>query len=287
MQVGIGLPSAIPDVSGGTLMHWARVANDGPFSSLGVVDRLVYPNYEPLLTLAAAGAVANRLRLMTTVLLGPLRNPGILAKQVATLDALSDGRLTLGLGIGGRRDDYEAASVEFTMRGRRLEEQLRLMKSIWALNQESNLKNPMGPPPVRPGGPELLIGGSAPAALARVARWADGYIASGVNPTRVKELYQTVEKAWRTEGRYGKPRLVTGAYFALGHDAIDRGVANVVDYYRFLGSGADAMGKAILSTPAAIRDAIQIMTDIGVDELVLWPCLPELDQIDRLSQVIV
>jgi alkanesulfonate monooxygenase SsuD/methylene tetrahydromethanopterin reductase-like flavin-dependent oxidoreductase (luciferase family) len=103
MKIGLGLPESIPGVRSRLLLDWARKAEAGPFSSLSVFDRLVYSNYEPLMTLAATAAVIQRIRLMTSVLLAPLRNPALLAKMVASLDALSNGRLTLGLGIGGRR----------------------------------------------------------------------------------------------------------------------------------------------------------------------------------------
>src|SRR5215204_4622621 len=110
------------------ILDWTRRADSGPFSSLGILDRLVYPNYEPLITLAAAAAVTDRVRLMSTVLLSPLRRAGVLAKQAATLDALSGGRLTLGLGVGSREDDFKFAPASFHERARSFEEQLELMK---------------------------------------------------------------------------------------------------------------------------------------------------------------
>src|ERR687889_2563453 len=132
MDIGIGLPATIPGTRGSLILDWAKQAESGPFSSLGILDRLVYPNYEPLITLAAAAAVTSRVRLMSTVLLAPLRRAGVLAKQAATIDALSGGRLTLGLGVGGREDDFQFAPASFHDRGRRFEEQLDLMKRIWA-----------------------------------------------------------------------------------------------------------------------------------------------------------
>ncbi|HKS68834.1 MAG TPA: LLM class flavin-dependent oxidoreductase, partial [Ktedonobacterales bacterium] len=106
MRVGIGLPASIPGVQGRLLLDWAQRADAGPFASLGIIGRLVYPNYDPLIALAGAAGVTVRIRLMTTVLLAPLRNTAILAKQAASLDALSGGRLTLGLGVGAREDDF-------------------------------------------------------------------------------------------------------------------------------------------------------------------------------------
>src|SRR5215212_6776197 len=150
------------------------------FLSLRSYDRLVYPNYESLITLAAAAAVTERVRLMTTVLIAPLRGAGVLAKQAATLDALSGGRLTLGLGVGAREDDFRFAPASFHDRGRRFEEQLELMKGVWSGQPVSDEIGPVGPPPARPGGPELLIGGYTPVSIQRVGRWGDGFISGGV-----------------------------------------------------------------------------------------------------------
>ena len=132
MEIGIGLPATIPGVKGQLVLDWARRADAGPFSSLGVLDRIVFPNYEPLATLAAAAAVTQRVRLMTTVLLTTLRNAGVLAKEAATIDVLSNGRRTLGLGIGAREDDFRAAPAPFRNRGKHFEEELALMKRIWS-----------------------------------------------------------------------------------------------------------------------------------------------------------
>jgi alkanesulfonate monooxygenase SsuD/methylene tetrahydromethanopterin reductase-like flavin-dependent oxidoreductase (luciferase family) len=118
MEIGVGLPATIPGASGSLVLEWARRADSGPFSSLGVIDRLVYKNHEALVSLAAA-AVTERVRLMTTVLIAPVRDAALLAKQAATIDAFSGGRLTLGLGVGAREDDFRAASATFEDRGDR------------------------------------------------------------------------------------------------------------------------------------------------------------------------
>src|SRR5437762_1042627 len=107
MEVGVGLPNTLPGATGELMLAWARRADAGPFASLGVFDRLVYDSYDPLLTLAAAAAVTARVRLATLIISGPLRNDALLAKQAATLDALSGGRLTLGLALGARKEDYD------------------------------------------------------------------------------------------------------------------------------------------------------------------------------------
>jgi alkanesulfonate monooxygenase SsuD/methylene tetrahydromethanopterin reductase-like flavin-dependent oxidoreductase (luciferase family) len=286
MDVGIGLPATIPGTQGSLILDWARRADSGPFSSLGILDRLVYPNYEPLITLAAAAAVTERVRLMTTVLIGPLRGAGVLAKQAATIDALSGGRLTLGMGVGGREDDFKAAPASFHDRARTFEEQLDLMKRVWSGQPVSDEVGPIGPPPARAGGPELLIGGYSPASIRRVGRWAHGFISGGIpDPGTVRQMFDLAEESWRAEGREGRPRLVATLYYALDPNA-DRGGDYIRDYYSYFGPGADDMARSIPSTPEAVGDLIRGFGDVGADEVVCWPTVAELDQVDRLAELV-
>ncbi|MGH3394314.1 MAG: LLM class flavin-dependent oxidoreductase, partial [Streptosporangiaceae bacterium] len=217
MNIGLGLPISDPAV----LLDWARRADAGPFTTLGLLDRLVYDNPEPLVTLAALAAVTTRIRVQTEVLLAPLRQPALLAKQAATLDRLSGGRLTLGLGVGDarRRDDFAAAGTDPRTRGRRLDEQLAIMRRIWS--GQPYEAGPIGPAPARPGGPEVLFGGFRPAALERVARWGDGFLAAAP-PAWAGNLFRAVEQAWLAAGRAGRPKIVAQVNVALGSpDVID------------------------------------------------------------------
>lgn len=287
MQIGIGLPATIPGARPDIILDWAKLAEAGPFSSLGIIDRIAYPNFEPLMTLAAAAALTQRVRLMTTVLLAPTRNAGVLAKQAASLDVLSGGRLTLGLGIGGREDDFRAAPASFSDRGRRFEEQLALMKRIWSGQPVAEDIGPVGPPPVQPGGPEILIGGYTPTSIRRVGRWGDGFITGGIpDPNQARQLYSIAEEAWRAESRPGRPRFVGGIYYGLGPRAEDSGRQYLRHYYAFLGPGAEQIANAMLSTAEAIKTAIQGFSDVGMDELIFWPCVAELDQVERLAEIV-
>jgi alkanesulfonate monooxygenase SsuD/methylene tetrahydromethanopterin reductase-like flavin-dependent oxidoreductase (luciferase family) len=287
MQIGIGLPGTIPGTDGATILEWARRADAGPFSSLATLDRIVYPNYEPLITLAAAAAVTQRARLMTTVLLATTRNAGVLAKQAASLDAISGGRLSLGLGIGAREDDFLVAGEPFRNRGRRFDEQLALMKRIWAGEPPLEGLAPVGPKPARAGGPELLLGGYSPQAAARAGRWADGFIAGGGGDAqRAAQLYQQAEQSWREAGRAGKLRFVAASYWALGPRAEEGVRAYIGDYYRALGPRVEAMIGGIPISADAIRERVRAFVDAGVDELLLWPCVAEIDQVERLAQVV-
>jgi alkanesulfonate monooxygenase SsuD/methylene tetrahydromethanopterin reductase-like flavin-dependent oxidoreductase (luciferase family) len=286
MQIGIGHPGTIPGVKGQLILDWSRRADAGPFSSLASLDRLVFPNYEPLTTLAAAAAITQRIRLMTTVLLAPLHNTGILAKQAASLDALSGGRLTLGVGVGAREDDFRAAPASFHDRGKRFEEQLNTMKRIWSGQPLAADIGPIGPPPVQQGGPELLIGGYAPHAIQRVGRWGDGLIVGGAGPDMARQVFALAEQAWKAAGRAGKPRFVACMYWGLGPNAAERAGAYLRNYYAVMGPLAEQIARSVPSTPEAVKGAMQAFADIGADELMCWPCIPDLDQVDRLAELV-
>lgn len=286
INVGIGLPSTIPGTSPSRILDWARKADAGPFSAVNVIDRLVYANYDPLIALTAAAAVTTRVRLVTAALVAPLRQPGILAKQAASLDALSGGRLTLGLSVGIRKDDFAAAATDFTNRGARFDKQLEMMRRIWSQQASAEWHGVIGPAPARLGGPELLIGGFSEKVAARIAKWGDGYIAS-TGPRSAGKIYAAAEQAWREQGRKGKPRFVAGSFFVLGDDAKERAQAFVRNYYAFGGAQmVEGSLKGILDSPQAIRQAIQAFADAGADELILSPTDNGLEQVDRLAEVV-
>ncbi|GHJ20263.1 hypothetical protein TPA0909_18770 [Streptomyces albus] len=178
MNVGVGLPVSDP----AALLTWARRADDGPFGTLGLLDRLVYDNPEPLVALSVLAGATSRVNVQTEVLLAPLRDTALLAKQAATLDRMTGGRLVLGIGIGGRDDDHRAAGIDTRTRGRRLDGQMAVLRRLWSGEPYGDGVGPVGPAPSRPGGPEVLFGGFRPAALERVARWGDGFLAAAPLP---------------------------------------------------------------------------------------------------------
>jgi alkanesulfonate monooxygenase SsuD/methylene tetrahydromethanopterin reductase-like flavin-dependent oxidoreductase (luciferase family) len=267
------------------LLDWARRADAGPFSTLGLLDRLVYDNPEPLVTLAVLAGATTRVRLQTEVLLAPLRETALLAKQAATLDRLSGGRLVLGLGVGGRADDHLAAGTDLRTSGRRLDEQLALMRRLWSGQPYDDQVGPIGPAPARPGGPEVLFGGFQPAALERVARWGDGFLAAAA-PSWAGGLIDTVRAAWRSHGREGAPRIVAQVSTALGSpDVIDDARSAIARYYQFT-DRAEAMVAGLLTTPGRIREAIAQFEGLGVDEVMLYCHGRDPGQVDRLAEVV-
>ncbi len=279
MDVGIGLPNTLKGATGELVRAWACAADRGPFASLGVFDRLVYDSYDALTTLAVAAGLTTRIRLATTVMIGPVQNDALLAKAAATVDALSGGRLTLGLALGARRDDYDTAGVDYHTRGRRLSAQLAALRSQWEDEQ-------IGPHPIQPGGPELLVGGLNDSAYARAARYADGYIHGGGPPRAFALAADKARSAWADAGRPGQPRLWAMGYYALGADEAAVGTTYLLDYYAFTGPFAERIAAGLLTTPQAIIQFIRGYAEAGCDHLVLFPTTARLDQLDRFADVL-
>jgi len=276
MDVAIGLPNAVPGTSGDQLVEWAQRAEQRGFSSLGTIDRIVYDNYEPLTALAAAAAVTERIGLCTSVLLGPLRvNAVQLAKQALSLHALSGGRFTLGIGLGGRDDDYEASAVELRNRGGQLDAMLARIKEIWSGNE-------IGPSVAA--APELIVGGHAEASFARAARFGDGWIAAGSGPEQCAVGIEKVKAAWGEAGREGKPRTQALAYFALGERAEQDAHAYLTDYYAWLGEQiAEFLVASAAKDTEAVRQQVAAYEAAGCDELIFIPCSADPDQVDLLA----
>jgi alkanesulfonate monooxygenase SsuD/methylene tetrahydromethanopterin reductase-like flavin-dependent oxidoreductase (luciferase family) len=276
MRIGVGLPTGIPGVDRQLVIEWARRADAGPFSSLGVVDRLVYDSYDPGIALAAAAAVTSRVRLATTIVIGPLRNTSLLVKMAASIDALSAGRLVLGLSVGAREEDYIAADIDYHSRGRLFEEQLAALRSMWE-------EGAAIPDAARRGGPSLLIGGLSNQGFARMARYADGYVHGGGPPRTFARAAAQARAAWIDAGRPGRPQLWAQGYFALGDDAIRPGMDYMKDYYAFAGSFAAKIAAGLLTSPQAIAQFVRGYEVVGCDELILFPAVADLAQLDRLA----
>src|SRR3954451_18606748 len=193
MDVGIGLPNTIPGTDGRLVVEWARRADGGPFSTLGVLDRLAYVSIDPFAALAAAAGVTERVGLATMIAIGPLRNAALLAKQAASVDALSGQRLTLGLAVGARLDDYETAQVDHRGRGPRLSEQLAAIRDGDDLGVRPEMR--------------VLVGGMVGPAFARMARYADGYAHNGGPPRAFARPAGRGRGAWQHLGRPAPPLL--------------------------------------------------------------------------------
>lgn len=280
MRVSVGLPSTIPGCQGRVLLEWARRADAGPFSALAVLDRIVYDSYDPLIALAAVAGATTRIRLATNIIIAPIRNTTLLARSAASLQTISGGRLSLGVAIGARQEDYEATGAPFANRSRRFTEQLSELQSTWEDKR-------VGPSSAEFGPPRLLLGGSSDAVFGRVARYADGYMHGGGPPRAFARAADKARAAWLDLGRPGMPILWGQGYFALGgDDIIEEGHRYVRDYYSFTGPFAEKIAEGLLTTPQAIAQFLRGYADAGCDEVALFPTSAGLDQLTRLIDAV-
>ena len=278
MRVGIGLPNGVPGTEAALLLDWARRAERGPFTSVGVIDRVAYDCYEPMAALAATATVTERVKLVTMVVIGPLRTTALLAKEAAFIDQISGGRLVLGLSVGARPEDYEAAGIDPRDRGRHLDRQLEDLREHW--------ESGGGPRPARPEGPVVLVGGTSDRGFARMARYADGYVHGGGPPRAFARAAEKAIAAWRDAGRPGTPQLWGQSYFALGDGARERGLDYMRDYYAFTGPFADKIAEGLLATPQAVASQLRGYAEAGCDELVLLPAVADPEQVERLADAL-
>ncbi len=284
MDIGIGLPSTIPGIPGRLILDWARAAEQAGFSSLGTLDRVVYGNLETVPTLAAAAAVTERIGLTTAILIGPYRGNGaLLAKQLATVDSIAGGRLRVGIAVGGRADDYEATASPFDERGRNFDLQLAELRAVWA-QAPRGFAGPIGPAPVQAGGPPLLFGGNAAATFRRMTEFGVGWVMGGGGPEAFAAGADRARRAWRAAGREGEPGLVAIAYVSLGEDGAEHAQRYLGDYYGFLGGFAEQIAAGALTSPQRVADTVARFADAGCDELILFPCNPDVRQVELTAE---
>ena len=282
VDISIGLPNTLPH-PGPLMIEWARRAEERGFTSLATIDRIVYPNFDTLVSLSTAAGATSRIGLFSAVLLAPLYPPVWLAKAAASLDAISGGRLTLGVAVGGREDDYAAVGRDPRTRGAAMDEALGIMRRVWAGEKLGDDAHPVAPPP-GPGGVRLMIGGNSDAAVRRTVEHGRGWVAGGGPPESAAPMIARIRQAWQDAGREGEPRFAALAYFGLGDEDTSR--ASLRSYYGFLGDWVENIVAGGLRTPEAIRDAVKRFQDVGVHEVIFDPTVPSLAQVDRLADVV-
>lgn len=284
MKVGISIPESMHTPE--EIFAWVQRVDEGPFSTLSVLDRVVYPNYDPLVLLTVAATLTRRVRLMTEVLLAPLRNNTILAKEAATIDNISKGRLTLGLGVGAREDDFTATGTPYKGRGKRFDEQLVQMKRIWSGQPLEENLGLVGPQPVQENGPEIILGGLSPQAYRRVGRFADGFVTPLNDVSQVDKSFRAVEQGWQEAGRSGKPRLIAQIDIGLESQHVGRATEHVLAYYKITPPFDQYKSSTLLRTEQQISEILKALEQIGTDEVVFFTWSTEISQIDRIASLI-
>lgn len=285
MHIGIGLPSHIAHVPGPLTADWACRAEQRGFAELAAIDRLVYESLDSLVAMSVAAGATTGIGLMTNVLLAPLYPPVLLAKQVTTLSAAAGGRLTLGLGIGSRPDDYTAVGVDYRRRGRILDETTAVLRETCAGRTVTGDK-PLTPAPVRI---PILFGGRADATIRRAAMIGDGWTAGALRDyANQSVLADRVRAAWAEAGRAERPRLQACVNFTFGDaDTIAAGRAHLQRYYGFKPDFAALNAADMLSSADEAAQTVRAYRDMGFDGLVFFPCVAEIDQIERLADAVL
>ena len=290
MKISMTLPTMAPGCDRAALLAWCRRIDAGPFTSIAAGERVSFPNLEVGVVLAAAAALTERVRIVSTLFVAPLHPAALLAKRVASLDVLSGGRVTLGLGVGGREEDYRATGAPFERRHARLDAQVAEMRRIWAGEAVVAGTAPIGPAPLQPGGPPILVAAAGAKPLARAARWADGVLGFHFGPqaAEAEQLVRDAESAWRDAGRTTRPYCTTSFWFALGdgaHEQLDRYAR------RYLAVFGDAAARALAARCVsadddALRTALRNLRDAGVDECFLVPTSADIALLDRLEALL-
>ena len=281
MQFGIGLPNQIRNVDPTVIPAWASRSESAGFKTLGTVGRFAYPGVVDTVALAAAAATTSSIELISNVLLAPTWPGPLLAKELAGIDGISGGRLTIGLGLGGRADDFPDEAYPMKGLGKRLNEDLETYRDIWDGKPVGGGINPAVPQGTRQ--VPILFGGSAKASFDRMAKWGVGYVGGSLPASMVAGAFDGARTAWKDAGRDGSPRIVAIAYYSVAHD--DR--SNIYDYYSFLG---DEIASMVANNSAigadAIAATIKSFEEIGADELLFNPMTDDLDEIERLAELL-
>jgi alkanesulfonate monooxygenase SsuD/methylene tetrahydromethanopterin reductase-like flavin-dependent oxidoreductase (luciferase family) len=287
VKIGIGLPNPVPKTEGHVLIDWAKRAEVAGFSGLVTIDRIAYPSYDSLTTLAAAAGATERISLMTNILLAPIYPPVLLAKTSASIDQLSNGRFSLGLAPGGRPDDFEITGRDFHRRGRDYDTALDVMHKVWRGEVLAQNSMPASPTPTQDQRVPILFGGTSQKTIERIVKWGAGWTAGGSQAAQSAPFAEGVRTAWSEAGRTGEPRLAALAYFSLGDDAEDASRQYLRDYYRFTGDFASMIAESALRSTSQLRDVAKAFENAGFTEFYFDPTVASLDQVDRLAEAVL
>ncbi|MBU9766136.1 LLM class flavin-dependent oxidoreductase [Mycobacterium sp. TNTM28] len=287
------MPVMEPQLDATTLRSWAQAIDSGPFSSLCWGERIAFDNPDSLTLLGAVAAWTERVRLVTTVVVPQLHDPVLLAKGLATGDLLSGGRLTVGIGVGGRHEDYHAVGADPASQTRRgMAERVAVMKRVWAGEKVTDSVLPVGPPPVQAGGPPLHIGTIGPKTIRDAAVWADGVAGTtlDLDLTRQAELFDIARTSWAEAGKPA-PHLATSFWFALGDAAPARAQvhAHLRRYMNWIPAEfVDAMAPTTgwAGNEQELAEVLGAFAAIGTDEVHLIPTSSDIDQVHRAAEVV-
>ncbi len=295
-DIGLAWLNPAPLVKPEDVVNFAKKCEAMGAHSMWTIDRFAYDNLEPLTVLAAAAGATQRIRLGTSVLLANLRHPSLVAKIIATVDFISNGRITLGLGFGSRQGDYDAVELPFEHRGSRAVEQVQLMKRLWTEDNVTHkgrfytLKNvTVGPRPVQKPHPPIWTGGSAEIALKRAGTWADGFICGSSAIPDFPATWEKVSGYAKAAGRDPGKITKAGLTFMAIEDDQAKAVKSVENYVmRYYGRlRADVANTSLVGSPNAVIERIASFLSRGLDTLIIGLADPDPKQLDLFGEKIL
>ena len=290
MKIGLCLPYMKPGMSREEYQAWFRRIDEGPFHSISCGERIIGPTMDMRILLAAAAVGTERVEINTTLYVLPMHNAVRAAKEIATLDVLSGGRMTVTVGYGGREQDYRAVGAEWKGRHARMDEQVDTMRNIWWQQPPFEGVDPVGPAPVQSGGPRIYTGAMGPKGMQRSARWADGVYAWSGNGERheVANTFSMADSAWKEAGRDVAPYKMAGFWYCL----TENGQQKLYDYcYNYLLIAGEDIAKWMAesvhrSNADAVREGLDNLEAAGCEEAMLSPVTADLEEIDKLIEII-
>ena len=292
-HIGLAWVNPAPLTKPENVVNFAKKCEAMGCQSMWTIDRIAYDNLEPLTVLAAAAGVTQKIRLGTSVLLGNLRHASHIAKIVSTLDFISNGRVTLGLGFGSRESDYKAVEIPFEHRGSRAVEQVQLMKRLWSEDSVTfkgkfyNVENlSVGPKPIQKPHPPIWTGGSAEVALKRAGSWADGFICGSSAIPEFPSTWEKIASYAKAAGRDPNKISKAGLTFMAIDEDQSKAVKTVEDYVmRYYGRlRADVANTSLVGAPAAIAERIGAFLSRGLDTLIIGVADPDPRQLDLFGE---
>jgi alkanesulfonate monooxygenase SsuD/methylene tetrahydromethanopterin reductase-like flavin-dependent oxidoreductase (luciferase family) len=291
MRIGMALPTMAAGYTGPLLREWCAGVDDGPFGSISTGERLTFVNPELITTLSACAALTSRVEVLANIVVAGLHRPVMLAKQLATIDVLSEGRLVVGLGVGGRPHDYRAVDAPFVDRHATVDALAADLRGLWGGAPPFEGADPVGPSCTRPQGPPLLAGAMGPKGLGRAAHWADGISGFSVSgdPGEVALAALGAREAWAAADRATAPWLGSGTFCTLGvEDSVTVLRDFAATYLGFLGPElATALaGTLTVATPAELDRVLDGAEAAGLDEFTLVPGTWDLRCLEAIADVV-
>ena len=286
MKIGMTLPVMEPDLTRKDLEKWAKKIDTGPWSHIALGERILFPNPEFISTLSAVSAWTNRVEIIATVSILTMHNPILSAKQFATIDMLAEGRFTLGVGVGGREEDYTAINSNWSdRRWATLAKNVKTMQSVWSKDYHKE----MGPNTFSKAGPQILAGAVGPKAMSMSADFAEGLAGFSFNADlkEINDSFNRVKEAFSQKKI--SPRLITSFWFGLGDTGRDDIKTHLTRYLGWMGKDLAKNLSEIAGFSGNQNDLYNFLIEIkelGATDALLVPTSKDISQLSMAEEVV-